>query len=34
VAERALAHALEHFVALLDLHQKFDRRHARTWLSG
>lgn len=34
VAERALAHALEHFVALLNLHQEFDKRHARTWLEG
>jgi hypothetical protein len=34
VAERALAHALEHFVALLNLHQEFDRLHARTWLQG
>ncbi|GIW13794.1 MAG: hypothetical protein KatS3mg062_1233 [Tepidiforma sp.] len=32
VAERALAHALEHFVALLNLHQQLDRHHARTWL--
>lgn len=32
VAERALAHALEHFVALLNLHQQFDRHHARAWL--
>ncbi len=31
VAERALAHALEHFVALLNLHQAYDRHHARTW---
>lgn len=32
VAERALAHALEHFVALLNLHQEFDRRHALAWM--
>jgi len=32
VAERALAHALEHFVALLNLHQEFDRLQARRWL--
>jgi len=32
VAERVLAHALEHFVALLKLHGEFDSLHARRWL--
>lgn len=30
-AERAVAHALEHFVTLLNLHQHFDRFQARRW---
>ena len=33
VAERALAHGLEHFVALLNLHQEFDRLQAKRWLA-
>jgi hypothetical protein len=32
-AERALAHALEHFVALLNLHQQFDLLQARRGLA-
>ena len=33
VAEHALAHGLEHFVALLNLHQEFDHLQARRWLA-
>lgn len=32
-AERALAHALEHFVALLNLHQEFDHFQAKRWMA-
>lgn len=32
VAERALRHGLEHFVALLGLHETFESRHAPSWL--
>ena len=31
-AERALSHSLEHFTALLLLHQKLEKLHARQWL--
>lgn len=30
-AERAVAHALEHFVALLNIHQRFEPKHAPRW---
>lgn len=33
-AERALAHGLEHFTALLCLHQEVEHFHARQWLGG
>ncbi len=33
MAERALAHALEHFVALLNLHGELDALHAPGWLA-
>lgn len=31
-AEHALSHGLEHFVALLNLHQEFDHRQALSWM--
>ena len=34
VAEKVLAHGLEHFVALLDIHQDVNRFHARQWLEA
>ena len=33
-AERALSHGLEHFTALLMLHQQLEKRHARQWLGS
>jgi len=30
-AERAVAHALEHFVALLNIHQATEKLQARRW---
>ena len=32
-AERALSHGLEHFTALLFLHQELEHFHARQWLA-
>jgi hypothetical protein len=33
VAERAVAHALEHFAALLNLHQELEPFHAEAWFA-
>jgi hypothetical protein len=34
LAERVLAHALDHFVGLLNIHGKVELRQAQQWMSG
>ena len=34
VAELVLSHGLQHFVALLLIHQKLDHYHARSWVNA